>query len=182
MKMEEEILKWYQQMGVDEIILDQPGQLIKPRRPKTRAIINISPDTSDLSLKARAVADKCHTLAELKHAVENFEGLSIKKTAANTVFADGNPKADIMAIGEAPGANEDEEGIPFCGMSGKLLDQVLASIELSRAKNLYITNSIFWRPPGNRKPTAEENAVCLPFVEKHIAIIKPKLILLVGST
>ena len=126
--------------------------------------------------------EQCNNLIELRQAVESFEGLSIKKTATNTVFADGNPDADIMAIGEAPGANEDEEGIPFCGMSGKLLDQVLASINLTRAKNLYITNSLFWRPPGNRKPTLEENAVCLPFVEKHIAIVKPKLILLVGST
>ena len=179
--MEEEILKWYQQMGVDEVILDQPGQFTRALKPKKIAI-NIHSDVSDLSIKARIIANNCHTLEELRQALENFEGLSIKKTATNTVFADGNPKADVMAIGEAPGANEDEEGIPFCGVSGKLLDQVLASIELSRAKNLYITNSIFWRPPGNRKPSAEENAVCLPFVEKHIALIKPKLILLVGST
>lgn len=133
-------------------------------------------------MKARKLADQCSSLAELREIVENFEGLSIKKTAQNTVFSDGNPKADVMAIGEAPGANEDEEGIPFCGMSGQLLDQILLSIDLSRANNLYITNSLFWRPPGNRRPTEEENAVCLPFVEKHIALIKPKLILLVGST
>ncbi len=179
------LLKWYQKMGVDEIITDIPGQLNKASSSKS-AILQETPAefayTAGLSDQARAIADKCTNLVELRLALENFEGLSIKKTATNLVFADGSANADVMAIGEAPGANEDEEGIPFCGMSGKLLDKVLASIDLSREKNLYITNSIFWRPPGNRKPTAEENAVCLPFVEKHIALIKPKLILLVGST
>ena len=179
--MEEQILKWYQQMGVNEITDNEPGQLIKKLD-----IDNIKAQTkyigTDLVKKARSVANQCNTLEELRLAVESFEGLSIKKTANNTVFSDGNPKAEVMAIGEAPGANEDEEGIPFCGVSGKLLDQVLLSVNLSRKENLYITNSLFWRPPGNRKPTEEENAVCLPFVEKHIAIIKPKLILLVGST
>ena len=174
--MEAEILKWYQQMGIEEIIVDQPGQLTK-KIPK-----KVIYDDSNLVSKARMIADNCKTLEELKIAVENFDGLSIKKTANNTVFSDGNPEAKIMAIGEAPGASEDEQGIPFCGMSGQLLDQVFASINLTRKENLYITNSLFWRPPGNRKPTAEENAVCLPFLEKHIALINPKLILLVGST
>lgn len=181
------ILKWYEQMGVDEIISETPGQLVKPLENKTSAHkLKEAPASFNynqtLSQKARAIADKCQSLSELREALENFDGLSIKKTATNLVFADGNPKADIMAIGEAPGANEDEEGIPFCGASGKLLDLILASINLKRENNLYITNSIFWRPPGNRKPTPEENDVCLPFVEKHIALIKPKLILLVGAT
>ena len=179
--MEEQILKWYQQMGVNEITDNEPGKLIKkPDIDQTNASAQYN--GNDLVKKARFIANQCNTLEELKIAVESFEGLAIKKTANNTVFSDGNPNAKVMAIGEAPGANEDEEGIPFCGMSGKLLDQVLLSINLSRKENLYITNSLFWRPPGNRKPTEEENAVCLPFVEKHIAIIKPKLILLVGST
>ncbi len=177
--MEEEILKWYQQMGVNEIILNKPGQLNQEIKVSSKATPD---DKVNLVAKARNIANKCNNLEDLRKAVENFEGLSIKKTANNTVFSDGNPNAEVMAIGEAPGANEDEEGIPFCGVSGKLLDQVLLSIDLSRAKNLYITNSLFWRPPGNRKPTEEENAVCLPFVEKHIALIKPKLILLIGST
>ena len=177
------LLKWYQQMGVDEIIADSPSQLDNP--PKANILQEESMEfeyASDLSSKARSIADKCDNVEELRLALENFDGLSIKKTATNLVFADGNPKADVMAIGEAPGANEDEEAIPFCGVSGRLLDKVLASIDLSREKNLYITNSIFWRPPGNRKPTSEESEVCLPFVEKHIALIKPKIILLVGST
>jgi uracil-DNA glycosylase family 4 len=171
------IINWYQQMGVNEIQLDQPGQLIK----KTALKANLS-NGGDLIAQARTIADQCSSLLELRQALENFEGLSIKKTANNTVFSDGNAEAEIMVIGEAPGANEDEEGIPFCGVSGKLLDQTLRSIGLTREKELYITNSIFWRPPANRKPTAEENAVCLPFVEKHIALMKPKLILLIGST
>jgi len=90
--------------------------------------------------------------------------------------------ASVMFIGEAPGAEEDAKGIPFCGASGKLMDQIFAHVGLSRDKNIYITNTIFWRPPGNRKPTPEELAMCEPFVEKHIALIRPKLIVLVGGT
>ena len=88
----------------------------------------------------------------------------------------------VMIIGEAPGANEDIEGIPFCGQSGKLLDQIFDSVDLVRSRNLYIANAIFWRPPGNRKPTAKELAICRPFVEKHISLIKPKLIVACGSS
>lgn len=177
------ILKWYKHMGVDEIAASEPGMLTKKMAPLSlkEDSLEFKPNLG-LAQQARVVADKCQTLEDLRAALENFEGLSIIKTATNLVFADGNPKADVMAIGEAPGANEDEEGIPFCGASGKLLDQILSSIDLARSDNLYITNSVFWRPPGNRKPTDEENAVCLPFVEKHIALVKPKLILLVGST
>lgn len=176
------ILKWYQEMGVNEINLSQSGRLIKETKISNKTRVDLIHEETDLVAKARELAEQCQTLVQLRQVIEDFDGLSIKRTATNMVFADGNPNAEIMVIGEAPGANEDEEGIPFCGVSGKLLDQVLLSIGLSRTKNLYITNSIFWRPPGNRKPTIEENAVCLPFVEKHIAILKPKLILLVGST
>ncbi len=126
--------------------------------------------------------DLCNSLDELKKLVEAFDGCELKKSAQNTVFADGNPNAKIMFIGEAPGANEDEQGIPFCGQSGKLLDNMIAAIGLTREKNAYITNTVFWRPPANRKPTDEEIKMCRPFVKKHIAIINPKLIILVGST
>lgn len=178
-----QLLKWYDQMGVNEIILEEPGQLIKVPKAKSSSTNKTAKvEISDLAIQARKTADQCNDLQSLRHAIETFEGLSISKTANNTVFSDGNSNATVMAIGEAPGANEDEEGIPFCGMSGKLLDKILSSIDLSRDKNLYITNSVFWRPPGNRRPTDEENAVCLPFVEKHIALINPKLLLLVGST
>lgn len=174
-----EAIKWYQHMGIDEVILNEPGQISKPlKQAKPKQVAEVF----DLAVKARMIADECSSLNELYEAIKNFNHLSIAKTAINTVFSDGNPNADFMAIGEAPGADEDERGIPFCGMSGKLLDQILASIDLTRENNLYITNSVFWRPPGNRKPTPEENAVCLPFLEKHIALIKPKVLLLIGST
>ena len=126
--------------------------------------------------------DLCESLVELRALVESFNGCDLKKSAINTVFSDGNPEADIMFIGEAPGASEDEQGIPFCGQSGKLLDNIIAAIGLNRLKNAYITNTVFWRPPANRKPTPEEIAICRPFVKKHIALIEPKLIIMVGST
>ncbi|MBP9792015.1 MAG: uracil-DNA glycosylase [Rickettsiales bacterium] len=137
---------------------------------------------SNTAIQARHLADQSKTLSELKTNLESFEGCLLKKTATNTVFADGNQEAKIMLIGEAPGANEDLEGRPFCGDSGKLLDTIFLSIDICRSKNLYITNSIFWRPPGNRKPTDQELDCCLPFVEKHISLINPKLLILAGST
>jgi len=130
---------------------------------------------------AKNSAKKCNNIFELKKAVENFDGCNLKKIATNTVFCDGNPDSKIMVIGEAPGNHEDLQGIPFCGESGKLLDAMFQAIDLDRSK-IYITNVIFWRPPGNRKPTEEELSVCKPFVEKHIELINPKLIILVGST
>lgn len=132
--------------------------------------------------KTLQMANECESLQDLESVVRNFKDLSITKTATNVVFSDGNPKSDIMIIGEAPGADEDANGIPFCGASGKLLDHIFSYIDLSREKNIYITNTLFWRPPGNRRPTPEELKICKPFVEKHIALINPKLIILVGGT
>ena len=136
---------------------------------------------SDGSNIARALADGCQTIEELEKAVRAFDGCVLKKTASKTVFADGNPKARIMIIGEAPGAQEDKQGIPFCGPSGALLDNMLAAIGLDRTK-VYISNTVFWRPPGNRQPSAEETAICLPLVEKHIALVNPALLILSGGT
>ena len=173
-----QLLKWYHEMGVEEIIDNLPRILQKPT--KTKIIPKIS--GNNIVQRARKLADSANNLEELKNAIENFEGLSIKKTAARTVFADGISSSEIMLIGEAPGANEDIEGIPFCGQSGQLMDKMFSFAGFYRDKNLYITNSIFWRPPANRKPTPEENEICLPFVEKHIALINPKLLVLVGAT
>jgi uracil-DNA glycosylase family 4 len=106
----------------------------------------------------------------------------LRKTATHTVFADGTPHAPVMVIGEAPGADEDRVGKPFVGRSGQLLDRMLAAIGLDRTRNVYITNILFWRPPGNRKPTDAEIAMCLPFVWRHIALGAPKLVLLSGGT
>ncbi|MFY9589335.1 uracil-DNA glycosylase family protein [Rickettsia endosymbiont of Halotydeus destructor] len=149
---------------------------------KSTVIVNpLFEENSNISL-ARSLADKANNIAELKESLLNFNGCDLKKLANNTVFGDGNPKAPIMLIGEAPGNNEDLKGIPFCGESGNLLDNMLLAIGVSRKDNAYITNTVFWRPPANRQPTLEEVDICRPFVEKHIALINPKLIILVGST
>ncbi len=136
---------------------------------------------NDIVNKAKKLAKAASNLTELKKAVENFDGCGLKKMATNTVFCDGNPESRIMVIGEAPGNHEDLQGIPFCGDSGKLLDDMFAAINLDRTK-FYITNVIFWRPPGNRRPTEEELAICRPFVERHIQLVDPKIIILVGAT
>ncbi|KAF8818956.1 uracil-DNA glycosylase family protein [Rickettsia endosymbiont of Cardiosporidium cionae] len=131
------------------------------------------------------IRDKIKDISDIKHLkkmILNFDKCELKKFASNTVFSDGNNNAKIMLIGEAPGANEDKYGIPFCGESGKLLDQMLSSINITRSKNAYITNTIFWRPPGNRKPSRSETEITKPFVEKHISLIDPKLLIFVGST
>lgn len=132
--------------------------------------------------EARALADAAADLPALEAAVRSFTGCALKKTATNTVFAQGVAESRVMFIGEAPGAEEDRQGVPFCGPSGQLLDLMLSFIGLNRAENFYITNTLFWRPPGNRQPTTEELEICKPFVEKHIALVKPKVLVLVGGT
>ncbi|WP_341754740.1 uracil-DNA glycosylase family protein [Candidatus Tisiphia endosymbiont of Dioctria rufipes] len=150
------------------------------KTPTKSPVDSNSEEHSNIQL-ARYLADSASSLEELKKLLMDFNGCSLKKLANKTVFADGNPQSSIMFIGEAPGSNEDAQGIPFCGESGKLLDNVLASINISREHNAYITNTVFWRPPANRQPTQEEIDICRPFVEKHIALINPKLIVLVGN-
>lgn len=126
------------------------------------------------------LAGASKTLDELRAALEGFEGCSLKKTAMNLVFGDGNPKARILFVGEAPGADEDRQGIPFVGASGQLLDKMLASIGLDRS-SVFMSNTVFWRPPGNRTPNAGEIAVCLPFVERMVEIIDPAVLITVGG-
>ena len=126
-------------------------------------------------------ADKADSLDRLKKSINNIKNCSLKSNANNIVFSDGNPKSKIMLIGEAPGANEDEEGVPFVGRAGALLDKMLASIDLDR-KKVYISNIINYRPPDNRRPTDEEIKRYLPFITKHIEIINPKILVLLGST
>ena len=130
---------------------------------------------------ARASAAAAPTLAALRLAVEAFEGCALKETATNTVFAEGAEGASAMFIGEAPGADEDRIGKPFVGVSGQLLDRMLAAIGLSRSLNAYITNILFWRPPGNRDPSNEEIALCLPFVMRHIELVQPKVLVFLGG-
>ena len=137
---------------------------------------------NDIIASAKNLADNCQTLDELKNTIAQFEGCNLKKMATNTVFSDGYPNSKIMVIGEAPGNHEDLQGIPFCGDSGAMLNEMLMSINLHRQKDFYITNVIFWRPPGNRRPTDEELAICRPFFERHIELFAPKVIILVGAT
>ena len=124
---------------------------------------------------------KSESLELLKKSIVNLKNCDLKKNAKNMVFSDGNPKSKIMFIGEAPGANEDEEGLPFVGRAGILLDKMLAAINLDRRK-VYISNIINYRPPGNRRPTDEEIKRYLPFIINHIEIISPKILVLLGST
>ena len=126
-------------------------------------------------------ADKADNLFKLKKSINEIKNCNLKNSATNIVFSDGNPKSKIMLVGEAPGSNEDQEGLPFVGRAGALLDKMLASINLDR-KNVYISNVINYRPPDNRRPTDEEIKRYLPFVKKHIEIIDPKILVLLGST
>ncbi|HEX2859022.1 MAG TPA: uracil-DNA glycosylase [Alphaproteobacteria bacterium] len=122
------------------------------------------------------------TLEEMHAYIRAFDGCDLKKGATQTVIYDGNPAAEVVVMGEAPGEQEDLQGKPFVGRSGKLMDQMLEAIGLSRKKNVYITNALFWRPPSNRTPTPAEIAVCRPIVQRHLALIKPRIILLAGRT
>ena len=126
-------------------------------------------------------SDKAESLEKLKKSISNIKNCELKNSATNVVFSDGNPKSKIMIIGEAPGSNEDQEGLPFVGRAGVLLDKMLASINLDR-KSVYISNIINYRPPENRRPTDEEINRYLPFIKKHIEIIAPKILILLGST
>jgi DNA polymerase len=130
---------------------------------------------------ARQIASACPDLAALEDALARFEGCALKKTATRLCFADGNPASPIVLIGEAPGAEEDRQGKPFVGPSGRLLDRMLGTIGLDRS-GFWITNCLFWRPPGNRTPSPQEIAVCQPFLERALELVRPKVILFVGGT
>lgn len=131
-------------------------------------------------LDAAALAGAAMDLAQLRAAIDGFQGLAIKSSAAQTVFSDGNPSAKIMLIGEAPGAEEDRIGKPFVGPAGQLLDKMLSAIQLDRSR-VYISNILFWRPPANRTPSPEEMAMCMPFVRRHIALVRPQLLVCLGG-
>jgi len=191
-----ELLRWYVAMGADEAIDEQPIDRLAPARtaatppspppaasappppPAVAAPIAAAPAAAS----ARRLAAAATSLAELESAVRGFDGCALKRTATNTVFADGAAGAELMVIGEAPGADEDRLGRPFVGRSGQLLDRMLAAIGYDRGQNAYITNVLFWRPPGNRKPTNEEIAACLPFVWRHIGLLRPKAVMMCGGT
>lgn len=155
--------------------------LSAPKRPAqnqhARRGLEAVADIAEAEKRAAA----CSTVEELRAAVEDFDGCLLKDTASTTVFGDGPDTADIMLIGEAPGADEDRQGKPFVGRSGQMLDQMLSHIGLTRETDFRITNIVFWRPPGNRKPNAGEVALCWPFSRRHIELVKPRVILAVGG-
>ena len=135
---------------------------------------------SETQASAQRLAAAANSIEEIRQALETFEGCPLKATATNLCLFDGNPEARIMIVGEAPGAQEDRQGKPFVGPAGQLLDRMLAAIGLDRGQ-VYITNLLYWRPPGNRNPTPGEIASCLPFLERQIEILQPRLLLLVGG-
>ena len=152
----------------------------QPAAPRPAAPSAIPLEDAQAAESARIAAARCSSLDELKEALANFEGCPLRYTAKNLVFADGNPKARIMLVGEAPGRDEDIQGLPFVGRAGQLLDRMLASIGLDRT-SVYIVNTLPWRPPGNRTPTPAEHAVCMPFVERHIELVQPEVLVLLGG-
>lgn len=184
-----ELLRWYLEAGVDETIGESPMDRFAAPPPAAAVTSRRAappppepaPRPEPLASTAAHLANAARSLDELHRALESFDACPLKRTAATTVFADGNPNARVMAIGEAPGAEEDRMGLPFVGPSGKLLDRMLASIGLERSRNVYITNVVNWRPPGNRKPSPEEVAMLLPFIERHIELVDPAILILFGG-
>jgi uracil-DNA glycosylase family 4 len=137
-----------------------------------------APDAAIAS--AREAARTAPTLEALRALLDKFDGCALRSTATQLVFADGNPKARVMFVGEAPGRDEDIEGLPFVGRSGKLLDRMIAAIGLDRSK-AYIANVIPWRPPGNRTPTPQETQICLPFIQRQIELVNPEVLVTLGN-
>lgn len=184
-------LAWQIEAGADEVIAEAPisrydlaAEAPRPKASPAAAPATATADPVDL---ARSTAALAGTLDDLRQAIAAFDLCELKKGARNTVFADGNPKARVLILGEAPGAEEDREGRPFVGRAGQLLDRMFAAIGLSRTSPdaetaLYITNVLPWRPPGNRDPEPAEIAMLLPFVERHIALVDPQVIVAVGNT
>jgi DNA polymerase len=190
-------LAWQVELGADEAIgeypvnrfdADDPAALRASAAPAPDVLPNNHPaPAADPVAAARAAAQAARTLEDLRDALAAFDLCELKKGARNTVFADGNPAARVLILGEAPGREEDLEGRPFVGRAGQLLDRMLAAIGLDRtspdpARAVYITNVMPWRPPANRDPSPEEIAMMLPFVQRHIALVAPQVLVLMGNT
>lgn len=193
-------LNWLVEAGADEAVGDAPVDRFSARAPVSSLsaaspakaaprpnppLAQIKPTTlaplaTDGFGSAVEIAAKCRTLADLRSAMESFEGSQLKKLATNTVFADGNPDSRIMFIGEAPGHDEDKAGLPFVGRAGKLLDKMMAAIGLDRTR-AYIINVMPWRPPDNRNPDPGEVAMCIPFLRRHIELAQPRIMIMLGA-
>ncbi len=199
-----QLLAFYLEAGVDCALADEPiNRLVEPEavsfpaaapvarqaptqpgRPAAPAIIpprgEPPPPPEAAVASAREAARTAPTLEALRELLETFDGCALKQTASRLVFADGNPQARIMLVGEAPGRDEDIEGLPFVGRSGKLLDRMIGAIGLDRSK-VYIANVIPWRPPGNRTPTPQETQICLPFIRRQIELVDPDVLVTLGN-
>lgn len=178
------------QTAVQQTVMPGMPGLVAPKAtppaPRPKTVAPLPDHTLDALASARDLAASASNLAELRGAIESFEGCGLKGTAHSTVFCDGNPKARIMLVGEAPGREEDRQGRPFVGPAGQLLDRMFGAIGLARtdddpAKSIYISNILPWRPPGNRNPTAEEIALCLPFLQRHLELQSPQIIVALGG-
>ena len=193
------LLQWQAELGADEPCLDAAiDRYDLPERsagaapaanPAAAGPATARPrdEAEDLTALAEAAAAAASDLAALAHAQEAFEGIELRKGARNFCFADGNPAARVMIVGEAPGEEEDRIGRPFVGRAGQLLDRMFDAIGLSRGavdveKALYITNVLPWRPPGNRRPEPAEIAMMLPFLRRHVELAQPDLLVLMGNT
>jgi uracil-DNA glycosylase family 4 len=194
-----QLLAFYLEAGVDCALGEEPiNRLAEPEpaalvpkvvleqspRPTPGPLFTdagAGPPTPEAAIaSAREAARIAPTLEALRALMEKFDGCALKTTATQLVFADGNPKARIMFVGEAPGRDEDLEGLPFVGRSGKLLDRMIAAIGLDRSK-VYIANVIPWRPPGNRTPTPQETQICLPFIQRQIELVDPDVLVTLGN-
>lgn len=195
-QLAESLLAFWADSGVDAMLLDQPVDRIEagkiaPPQPPARKMAAVSPapraapagqpDISGAVAQALALAAAATSLEDLKSAIAGFDGCPLKHEGAarQAVFYRGREDAPVMVIGEGPGAEEDAQGLPFVGRAGQLLDRMLAAAGLT--DRVLITNTVFWRPPGNRTPSPQEQAICAPFVERTVSLVKPKAILLVGG-
>ncbi|WP_164659372.1 uracil-DNA glycosylase family protein [Tropicibacter sp. Alg240-R139] len=182
------LLEWQVELGVSETIGDSPvdryslpDKATKPKKAKAEQIVPAKPRDVDPVDIARRAAKAVTSLEHLQAAMAAFELCELKKGARNLVFADGNPEARVMIIGEAPGRDEDREGRPFVGRAGQLLDRMLEAIDLSRESSVYVTNVLPWRPPQNRDPRPDEIGMLKPFLERHVELVKPEVLVLMGN-
>ncbi|MFO1209113.1 MAG: uracil-DNA glycosylase [Amaricoccus sp.] len=187
-------LAWQIELGADEAIGEAPVDRFEAAEPAPAPAVRVAPAAAPAVIPAMPAAGAgpaelaaaCADLAALRAAIGGFEGSALRLGARNLVFADGDPRARLMVIGEAPGRDEDLAGLPFVGRSGQLLDRMLAAIGLSRkaedpAFGAYITNVLPWRPPQNRDPSGDEAVLLLPFLFRHIELARPEVLLLLGS-
>lgn len=184
------LLAWYQAMGVDEAIGEAPVDRFAPpaaKAPAPKLLAqkapvrpSFAPTLSPSGAFDRASIAAAPSLEALEALVAAFDGCALKRTAKNLCFARGSTEARIMLIGEAPGRDEDLQGKPFVGRAGQLLDRMLAAIGLDE-RSVYITNTVYWRPPGNRTPTPEEIEACAPFLARQIELLSPEILVLLGG-